>query len=64
MESWRPHSMSPFLPHQNQAKNWQRRRKIDKGKRDPSILKANFRAQLHGVKPYRKAKQLAAKIEQ
>lgn len=64
MKSRLPHSKPPLFAHEYQRKHRQRDGKIDKGKRDPSILEANLSAQLDRVESDAEAENLAAKVEQ
>ena len=64
VESGLSHSMPPLFAHKYQRQHRQGERKIDEGKSDPGILKANLGAQLHCVESDAKAKDLTAKIKQ
>ena len=64
MEIRRPQGVSPFFAHDDQRQHGKRDRKIDKGKGNPSVLEANFSAQLDRVESNGEAKQLASKVKQ
>ena len=54
----------PLFALHNQRKHRERHGLIDKGKRDPSVLKAHLGAQFHGVETDAEVKDLAAIIKQ
>ena len=63
VESGLAQSMPPLFAHKNQCKHGQRYCKIDKGKRDPRVLKANLCAELDCVEADTEAEDLPAEVE-